>query len=339
MKTALVHTSQLRSHPYKVLLVSTALALSVALSVGIASQAQAQFSRSMTVIPPSVSVSVNPGESTEGILKIRNDSDEAMKFAASTQDYTVEDKNGIPSLLPPNVLSKQYSAAAWVGFSPTTFTVPAHEQIEVNYYVQTPRDARPGGHYTAVIYSPLGSGQTQGSGASVNQQIGTLFLINVKGDIKESAAIEKFTTPGFQEYAPAVTHLEIKNMGDSHIQPNGTITVKNMFGQNRFVIPLPAKNIFPGAVREQDIEIGKNSFMIGRYTATLSSKYGTANALALSSTISFWVFPWKIAVVIILIIVAGILGVVYNKRRKAMPKEDTMTDVPPVTAPEEQPKA
>jgi hypothetical protein len=93
------------------------------------------------------------------------------------------------------------------------------------------------------------------------------------------------------------------------------ITVKNMFGQTKEKIALTGKNIFPEAMREFVSETGKNSFMIGRYTATLNAYYGSNHDLPLVATVAFWVFPWKIAVVILLALIAVILGYLAMKKR------------------------
>ena len=56
--------------------------------------------------------------------------------------------------------------------------------------------------------------------------------------------------------------------------------------------------------------------MLGRYKADLIGSYGQDNNLPLVATLTFWVFPWKLAVIITLVVVAIILGTVYYRRKK-----------------------
>ena len=78
-------------------------------------------------------------------------------------------------------------------------------------------------------------------------------------------------------------------------------------------------------------------FMLGRYKASLVASYGQNNNLPLTATFYFWVFPWRLAIVITLIIIAVILGVMYWRRRKKQGhkgSEEPKTEVqnPPVSA-------
>ena len=134
--------------------------------------ASAQTSRTMTIIPPTAPIIIDPGGTSEGTLKIVNDSDEPLTFKVEVQDYIVEDKNGTPNLLPPNSLSERYSATSWIGIAPNEFTVEPHQRQIVQYFIQVPPDARPGGHYAAITYVPQNNTNPQGSGAIVNSKIG-----------------------------------------------------------------------------------------------------------------------------------------------------------------------
>lgn len=296
------------------LLTLSAIATTPAVSI-LPSVVHAQNVRTMTVVPPTVQLELNPGETAEGTMKVINDSDEPLDLSVIMQDFIVDNKNSIPNILPPDSLSNKYSASAWIGIDQMLFTVSPTKTQELRYYVQVPKNARPGGHYAATIFSPKADNAGTGSGAVINSQIGTLFYITVKGPITQNATVDQFTAPGFSEYGPVSITTDIKNNSDVHIQPNGFITVKNMFGQTKEKLAITGKNIFPEAVREFISESGKGSFMIGRYTATLTAYYGSNHDLPLVATVAFWVFPWKIAVVIILAIVAIILGVMAMRKK------------------------
>lgn len=283
----------------------------------------AQEKRTMTIVPPTVSVSVDPGGKSEGILKVINDSEETLTFTAIMRDFIVEDSIGTPKILPPDMLSdKRFSASSWIAVYPSTFTIEPHQKQELNYYLQTPPDARPGGHYAAVIYTPNAAGGTQGSGASVNAQIGTLFYVGINGPITEKAEVSRFSTNPFQEYGPVNIQTQIKNLGDLHIRPKGSITVTNLFGGKVAELALDEQNIFPGGIaRDYENSFGKG-FLIGPYTAKFVASYGKDNNLPLMATVTFWVFPWKITLVAILLVIAIILGIKYMKKRNKTTKKE-----------------
>jgi hypothetical protein len=268
--------------------------------------------RTITITPPTASFNLNPGQTAEGQMKIINDSPNPITFNVGVQDYIVVDTVGTPNILPPNTLNSKYSAASWIGVTPSKFTVKPGQRQTVDYFIQVPNNAKPGGHYAAAIYTADTKAEQQ-TGAAVSAQIGTLFYITVKGPVTENASITKFFTNSFQEYGPVKILTQIKNMGGLHITPKGTIQVTGLFLNK--TQDLPAHNIFPETSRDFENIFGSN-LMIGRYKAVLLASYGVNNNLPLTSTLYFWVFPWRLVLVIILAVIAIILGWMYMKKRK-----------------------
>lgn len=317
-------SNELRSMQKKItinLLSVVLVALFILLSSAPKALAQ-EAQRTITIVPPSEALTVKPGDKAEGVLKVINDSNTSLTFTASTADFIVNDTAGTPDFLPQDTLGKPYSAAAWIGVVPDTFTVAPGQKAILNYYVQVPFNARPGGHYAGVIYTPTSLLGVKGTGAATQTEIGTLFSIDVAGPIHEQAYVSNFTGQGFHEYGPVNVLTQIRNMGDLHIKPLGTITISNMFGQKIATIPLDGHNIFPTAARDYVNVFGQH-WMIGPFTAKLVASYGRDGNLPLTATMTFWVFPWKVAVVILLLIIAAVMGYFVWKKRQEAPKEAT----------------
>ena len=268
--------------------------------------------RTITVTPPTVSVTGDPGYYTEGTMGIINDSDSAITFKAEMHDFIVQDNAGTPEILPANTLMTTYSAAAWMGVTPQIFTIQPKKRQNLNYFLQIPGDAKPGGHYAAVIFVPVNKNTVESTGSQVNGQVGTLFSVAVNGPIKENASVTKFFANGLQEYGPVNILSQIKNYGDLHIKPKGYITVSDMLGR-KAILPLKEFNIFPQAARDYENQFG-GKFMIGRFKAELLASYGVNNNLPLAATVYFWIFPWKIVLVTTLIVIAIILGIMYYRK-------------------------
>ena len=281
----------------------------------------AQNVKTMTVSPPRVEVKLDPGGTTEGIVKIINDSTVPLTFNVLMQDFIVDNNQGIPNILPPDSLSNKYSASSWIGLETQQVTVPAQTRQELSYYVQVPKDAKPGGHYAAVIYSPINKDEdAKGSGSTVTSQIGTLFYVTVNGPVKEKADVTLFNGPRFSEYGPVNIDTQIRNLGDNHITPKGYISIYNMFGKQSYVKELTARNIFPEKGLNFTNELGKK-WMFGRYKAELLGNYGTNNNLPLTASFYFWVIPWKLLVALFGIIVVIVLSGLYVRKNKKGPKQ------------------
>jgi len=277
--------------------------------------------RTITVIPPSESIPpLNPGEKWEGVLHVINQSTSPLIFKIDVKDFTVVDSIGTPNLLPPGVLDSRFAASSWIAVSPQTFTVQPGQRQDIDYYLQIPLGARPGGHYAAVSYTPINSTSEKGTGVAVRQEIGTLFYIAVKGPIKEQATVSKFFANNFQEYGPVNILTQITNFGDLHINPTGYIKVSDILGREK-ILPLDSHNIFPGGVA-RNYENSFSGLFIGRFKAELIATYGTKNNLPLTAVVYFWIFPWKLTIVVVLIVIAVILALLLYRKKKEGGKSD-----------------
>ena len=295
-------------------LIYTAVAAGLILSVKMIFAQEAV--RTITIVPPSSEFTLDPGTKSEGILKVVNSGATPLTFKAQVKDFVVDDTIGTPHILPDNTLSQKYSASSWIDVEPSTFTIPAGKTQILNYFLQVPSTARPGGHYAAIVYEPQEVLGVQGTGTGVETHVGTLFYVRVNGNIVENATVKKFMpTSTLNEYGPIVINTQIINYSDTHIKPVGTVSVKNLLGQVVYTQPLEEHNIFPEATRDFTNTLGKK-LMFGPYTAELKATYGTNNNLTLFASAGFFVLPWKIVAVIILAIVVAVLLFIYFRRKK-----------------------
>lgn len=305
---------------YKTKYLAKSAVIYTAISIGLILSAKMLFAqentRTITIVPPSNEFKVDPGGKREGILKVVNGGTAPLTFKAVVRDFVVDDTVGTPHILPDNTLSPKYSASSWIAVDPDTFTVPAGETKQLNYYLQVPLNARPGGHYASIVYEPQESIGVQGTGTGVQTHVGTLFYVRVNGNIVENATVKQFKPEySLSEYGPVTMQTQIINYSDSHIRPVGTISVKNVLGQTVYSQALEEHNIFPEATREYANKVGKK-LMFGPYTAELKATYGTNNNLTLFATAGFFVLPWKIVGIVLLAIVVAILLFIFLRRKK-----------------------
>lgn len=322
--------------------ISVFLVLSVKI---ITAQSTNETTRTLIISPPTVNEQFDPGAKKEGKMKFTNKGPKTLRLKAVIRDFVVEDTVGTPLIDPQTPIKEKYAASSWIGVYPSTFTVGPGKTQEINYYIQVPTDARPGGRYAAVVYEPQDNLDVQGTGTGVETHIGTLFVFRVNGDVVENATVKSFASDKkFYEYGPAMLKAQIVNFSDTHITPQGTITLKNTIGQTVATAKLDEHNIFPEAIRDFTNTLG-TKYMFGMYTAELKATYGSKNNLTLFATTSFFVLPWKIAGVVALIIVVIILLLIFLRKRKkktpsAPPINPTQPQTPQAPAqPQQAPQA
>jgi len=295
------------------------------LSGVVVGKVNAQTVTKVTAIPYRVEITTDPGEVVTKQLKVRNEGDTQIGLQVKIQDFVVNDKEGTPYPVEAKNAGR-WAASQWITVSPQKFILNPGETKTLDFVAIVPEDAHPGGHYAVVFYAPVGGnigeleGETTGASA-VTPSVGTLVYFNVKGEIKEDARVTRFEIPRFLEYGPVKITTEIQNFSDIHIKPLGVIRIYDMLGHLRTTLKLDERNIFPGASLVYQ-NTWKQKWGLGKYKATLEAGYGTQGK-ALVATAFFWIIPWRVITVTVLVIILAVLLVIYFKKPKEIKEEET----------------
>jgi len=296
---------------------------------GIAHQAQA-----VTLIPPSFEFSdVKPGEKIPTKVKVLNNEDEAVTLYSETAVFTPLDETGTPNIIPN---SSTEDVAGWMKIAPGPFILQPGERLEVPVEINVPLDADPGGHYGAVLFAANPpSATTEGSQVAIASKIAALVLVRVQGEVNESGTVADFSTAdGKTSYnrLPIGFSLRFENTGNVHIRPTGQITIRNMLGGTSTVVPVNSQKgaVLPSSTRKftdalvwekrpqseakgnffQEIGSEWRNFALGPYTANVILTYGQNNDKTTSATVNFWVMPWRVLILtlIVLILIIWLIG-------------------------------
>lgn len=274
-----------------------------------------------TAIPPKVELKGNPGQVLTATLKVRNDSSETQYYDITVEDFIVVDSKGTPIPVSTSV-SNRWSLRNWIT-APTDIPVDAGGTQILNVSIKIPLTALPGGHYAMLTYTPNAeakAGDLKQTGNIVTSRVGTLFYVTVSGPVNEKATVTKFAAPKFTEMGPVEFTGTIESMSDIHVNPKGSITISSPINRKVAEISVDAGNIFPESVRDFTATWNQK-WGWGRYKADLNLVYGTA-ASPLSATIFFWLFPIRI-IIYSLVLLISILTVIIilNKRSKKHQQE------------------
>lgn len=250
----------------------------------------------LRVAPARQEYQLDPGETTAITLKFFNLADQPTNGMIRAADFIVQDNEGTPTIVDTvEQASPKYSGATWVTLPYDQMAIAPQDKVIVQARITVPQNARPGGRYVAVYFEPFTSTQGQLSGSKapvVNQRIAGLVYIRVNGPITEKALVSRIYAPSFQEYGPLKVEADVINQGDYHVRPQGSVSVKNMFGGFVDQQKVQTANIFPDALRTFESTIGQK-WMFGRYTIEFLAAYGTTGQVVKRS-IAVWVLPWKI---------------------------------------------
>lgn len=295
-------------------------------SSGVSAQANTedQASQALEIAPPVVNVPVDPGKNIEVKLSLRNVSNTPVLVTGEINDFVAQGEDGTPKLLLQEGESSPYSLKNWIDPLPK-LTLKSKEMKDFPVSVRVPANASPGGYYAVVRFTATAP-TLDGTGVSLSASLGALILLRVNGQATEGMSVESFQTTrnskptSLFESAPIDFTLRLKNTGNVHEQPTGQAIVSDMFGNTIGAVNynFDQKNVLPGSIRKFEeplnSEVIGNRILFGYYTAKLKMTYG-ADKREVTSTISFWVIPWKMILVLVTVLIGGFILIRFGLKR------------------------
>lgn len=248
----------------------------------------------LEVSPPSQEVAIDPGSTTTVKAKLRNPGSKTLPISVHIEDFTAKGDEGQVEL----TMDSPYSVASWAKVSPAEFELEPGESQEVTATINAPSDAA-GGRFGSFVFA-VKSKSEEGNTAAVAQQVASLFLVRVSGPVDEKLTIKSISAPAFSEFGPVPFDIAFSNGGNVHTKTYGLVNVTDMFGNKVEDVVVKGTNVFPGADRNIKAELDKK-FLFGNYKATALMYYGSANE-SLTATTTFFVFPVRVAAVILAIL-------------------------------------
>lgn len=261
----------------------------------------------LQVSPAIIEINAEKGKTYDIKIKITNTTTSDQEYYANINDFKAKDETGNPEFITDAKASSNASIVQWI--QPIAkFSLNPNQSKEIIAKMAVPANAEPGGHYGIIRFGnqPATTGQV---GASLAASAGPLVLVRVDGEVKESLTVADFYTQhkgkkqSFFEYGPVDFVERLTNNGNVHVKPKGDIVVTNMLGRQVGSVKVNDNNgnVLPNSTRrfEQRLE---NKWMFGKYTAKMTLSYGTAGG-ALDAVTTFWVIPYKLIALLLLIVI------------------------------------
>lgn len=253
--------------------------------------AQSTESAGLSLTPPTFEIAANPGDTVTNSVKVDNLGQKPLRLAVDRRNFTAIGEDGSVGITESDT---GFSLASWLTVSPTEYLLPSGSSQVFTFTLKVPLNAAPGGHFGSLIFRTIPTDPLVGSGASLAQELGSLILVKVAGQIEEAARIESFApTHNFAESGPTDLELRVQNFGNVQLKPTGSVTITNALGQSVAELPLLSKNVLPGSIRKFVITWDRR-WTLGRYTATVFLSYGSPPT-QLTSVTTFIVFPYRLA--------------------------------------------
>lgn len=256
----------------------------------------------VSIVPPRFELFANPGDIINETIRVSNKSDSPQSFGIIIEDFSSAGEEG-HVVLEEEETDTLYSLKSWIEPSSNNIVIQPNEEVSYPFSIIVPKDAEPGGHYASLLFQ-IGGEPIEGV-TNVQHRIGSLILLRVSGNVEEKGEVVSFSAPSYSKSGPIIFELRVKNDGTTHIRPNGTVIITNLFGKKVEELPLNGLNVFPGVIRKMETEWTREN-ILGIYTATLVATYGQQN-LPLTAATRFTVVSPFTGTLIIVGTIAGII--------------------------------
>ncbi len=280
-------------------------------------------SQTLSVSPTLFEMQASRGQAWKSELRVINVNTYPITVYPQVVNFAPQGEDGRGTLIP--VFREETSGqtlAEWLQVPSEGVLIPAQQTAYIEIGVNIPDNAPPGGHYAAILVGTKPPESEQSSVVQTAQYVTSLFFVRVAGDVTEQGDIREFVAEKSLVQHPEVTlAMRFENTGNVHIQPQGDITIFNMFGQERGMIPINHQthfgNVLPDSIRKFTFTWkGETAFYdIGRYRAVATLGYGDDTKKYVTSTTYFWVFPYTIIGSILLVLYVFVRIIIWFIRR------------------------
>lgn len=318
---------------------------------------------SLQVTPSPLVVTLKPGQTTQLELKIRNAGTGTENLKIEPRSFQFSSSTGQVELndtTPPDISN-------WISFNKPLFTVQPGEVFTQGVKFALPKDTGFSYSFALVISRQTQTKVTSGRALEGSLAVFTLVNVDRPGATRKLDVATFSISKHVYEYLPAKLNVTLKNSGNTIVQPFGNIFVQRgstaktplasltFNSQKSYILPGTSRSLDSSWVsgfpyyKSVSADDGKtkqklvwnwskvSDFRIGRYTAKLVAVYddGNGHDIPIEGEVSFWVFPWKILLgllVVALLVLFGLYSLVkkiISIIRKISGKTKKSTPQPP----------
>lgn len=282
--------------------------------------------QALEIAPPLITLTANPGQTIKTTIQLRDITPSNLAVTNEIDDFLAAGEDGTPKILTGNDSNNPFQLKKWIAPLPAFILKP--NQIEnLPVSINIPRDASPGGHYGVIRFSGVPP-QLKGEGVSLSASIGSLVLLTVNGHLVHKLSVNQFTTANLKnkvtkvfQSAPLNFVVKLQNSGNIQEEPEGQILVTDMFGKPvaSSDINAPPRNVLPDSIRAFTGVLNQTNLgprrLFGLYHAKLQTRYGEGYGQIVTAETTFWVIPYKLIAIIIVLLLIAFFAIRYMLQR------------------------
>lgn len=262
--------------------------------------------------------------SKEGQIKLTNQTGEPLEFSLAITDFGSLDETGGVLFIGKDQrsLNYRYGLSSWLSLQQDRIVIEAGQTKAILFTVTNKDSMAPGGHYGALIITPIGLGQDPHK-VDVQQELTSLLFVKKAGGERYQIGLPDVSATRNLFSQPGSVTLRFHNGGNVHVIPRGIITITDPRGEQvkQGIVNDGSAIILPQAFRQLTVPLyGLNrAWLPGRYTLSVAYRYEGETSLQYHKMTFLYINGWY--VFFVLLQAGFIFGVSVNRRfRQAVQK-------------------
>jgi len=229
----------------------------------------------LKVAPGKVTYTLEPGEVLNEAIVLSNPNSTPVFVTTSVEDFSPDRGGGIKFVGRAEGVT---TVRDWITQGATDFRLEGGAVRKMNFTITVPLDAEPGGHYGILFFKATAADEESGQ-LKVGTRLGVLVFITVPGDFVQSGKILGFSGPSFVQKGPLSFNINFENTGTVHFEPEGIVTVTNIFGKEIAELTTKRSVVLPTSQREIAVNWPTKRLFFGIYKAQAEIRDGEGNVL------------------------------------------------------------
>lgn len=203
--------------------------------------------------PLPLNITTKPGVPVTADIRVKNNGNQTETLKVELLKFGANGNSGQPQIQERTPRDLYFN---WVQFSENTFNAEPNVWKTVRMKISPPKEAA-FGYYYAVLFSRATPGKAANGQSAVEGGVASLVLLNVDapGSRRQAEVVSMQATHKVYEFLPAEFSVDIKNSGNIHLSPTGSMFIKR---GNEQVAAMDFNNeqgnILPGTDRSFSID-------------------------------------------------------------------------------------
>lgn len=186
---------------------------------------------------------VASGGSVKYKLTLTNYSDQPMKVTLSAEEFSVVDQNY------DYAFDERSDVTKWVTFDKNIVQLEPGKSETVNYRLNVPKNAEPGGRYLSIFAST--DAQVTAGELRTEQRIASLVYLTVQGKVTRTGELKSLQSPFvFDGYQP--WKMTVANNGTVHFRSGYNVSVRSIFDGQEVAAKTDDSLVLPNTTRAID---------------------------------------------------------------------------------------